>query len=76
MTEKVGEIFAICLLIVLIGVAGTLDIVGYWEVFGPYPKPSVICKVCHCGKKVCSRVCSEETMCEMRCDAECKRRKQ
>ena len=36
-------------------------------------KPAVICKVCHCGKEKCSRVCSEENMCGMRCEKECRK---
>ncbi len=32
------------------------------------------CKICHCHKQICSRQCSEENMCAMRCEKECGRK--
>jgi hypothetical protein len=66
----------ICFLISFIGMVGTIDAIGFWMVYGPYPKPAVICKVCHCGKTVCSRECSEENMCAVKCELDCKRKAQ
>lgn len=41
-----------------------------------YPnRPAVICKVCHCGKEKCAAACSEESMCMMRCERECGRKR-
>ena len=40
----------------------------------PKAEPPVpVCKVCHCGQEQCARTCSEENMCQMRCERECKR---
>lgn len=49
---------AITLLVIFVSHLLVFDIWGYWMVYGPYPKPLVVCKVCHCGKEKCNRVCS------------------
>jgi len=41
-----------------------------------HPNLAPTCKVCHCGKTVCSRECSEENMCAVKCELDCKRRNQ
>lgn len=37
------------------------------------PDP-ITCKVCHCHKEQCAASCSEENMCQMRCEKECRGR--
>jgi hypothetical protein len=38
--------------------------------------PPAVCRTCHCGKEACVRECSEESMCAMRCEGECQKRKE
>lgn len=66
---------AITLLVIFVSHLLVFDIWGYWMVYGPYPKPLVVCKVCHCGKEKCNRVCSEENMCALRCESACGRKR-
>ena len=36
--------------------------------------PPATCKICHCGKELCVKECSEESMCAMRCEGLCQRK--